>query len=176
MRSEQEWLRAELAEDIGQLSLNRWTIETGWQARTGQAFVHARFAHARGLDESMVTAHREEAGRLVLKRYALPAGKPEWIECDEYSFEGFLEEGTDGLMRSTHEARVTCCRCGKSVQRSLIRAQAFARKVAGEAGVTALQRPYRCEWNPRAFHLSSRKRSGEPIPGAYVVLAEGWNE
>lgn len=173
MLSDEQTLRAELVDTIGQLRLNRWTIETGWQKKTSQVFVHARQAHHQGLDESMVTARRED-GRPVLKWYVLPCGKPEWIECDEYSFEGFTEEGYSGLMRSTHEVRPTYCQCRKKVHRSGVRAQAFARRVAQEAGSETHQRNYRCDWNPRAFHLSS-KRNGDPIPGAYVVLSEGWN-
>lgn len=173
MLSDEQGLRAELADDIDQLRLNRWTIETGWQKKTSQVFVQGRQANLRGLDESMVTA-RYENGLTVAKRYALPRGRGEWIKCDEYSFEGFLEEGEPGLMRSTHEIWTTHCPCDKKLHRSAVRAQAFARRVAQEAGTGVLQRFYRCEWNARAFHLSSKKNS-RPIPGAYVVLSEGWN-
>jgi hypothetical protein len=174
MLSDEQTLRAELAESIDQLRLNGWTIETGWQRKASEAFVHARQAHSRGLDESLVTARFGQNLRLELDRYALPCGKHEWIECDEYSFEGFLEEGAPGLLRSTHEVRRTHCRCGKKIHRSSIRAQAFARRVAQEAGADAFQRFYRCDENARAFHLSSKKNS-IPIPGAYVVLKESWN-
>jgi hypothetical protein len=174
MLSDERILRAELDDIIGQLRLNRWTVETGWQKKTSQVFAQARQAHLLGLDESMVTARFDEDSRAVVKRYALPCGKTEWIECDEYSFEGFLEEGAPGLMRSTHEVCLTHCQCKKKTHRSAIRAQAFARRVAQEAGVDSLQRFYRCDWNARAFHLSSKKNN-QPIPGAYVVLSDGWN-
>jgi hypothetical protein len=174
MRPDREVLRAELDEDIDQLRLNHWTIETGWQPKTSQAFVHARLAHLRGLDESMVISSFGADGVPKLERYALACGRSQWIECDEFSFEGFLQEGDSGLMRSTHEVSPAKCFCKKNQLMSAIRAQAFARRVASEAGVEALQRFYRCDDNPRIFHLSSKK-DGEPIPGAFVRLPEGWN-
>lgn len=175
--TDRDLLKAEMAESLGLISSNRWTVETGWQKVTSQAFIHARKARPFGLDEAMVTARFSEDFRPVVKWYALPAGRPEWIECDEYSFEGFLEEGRPGLMRSTHEVRPTHCPCNKKLHRSAIRGQAFARKVAEEASTDVFQRVYRCGSNARAFHLSSKKlgSSGESIPGAYVVLSEGWN-
>lgn len=175
--SERDWLKAELAESLTDLRQFGWTVETGYQHKTFQEFAHGRHRNPLGLDESMVTARFKDDGRLELKRYALPRGVSEWIECDEEAFLGFLAEGEDGLGNGSHFTRPTYCPCEKKRHRSLIRGEAFARKVAQEAGTDALQRAYRCEWNARAVHLSSKKRGtlGEPIPGAYVVLAEGWN-
>jgi hypothetical protein len=172
--SDRSWLKAALAESITELRQLGWTIETGYQRKTFQEFVHARKHNPRGLDESMVTARFGDDGRLLLKRYALPRGVQEWVECDEEAFTGFLSLGIDGLEKGENFTRPTHCPCDKKRHRSLIRGSAFARRVAQEAGSEGLQRAYRCDWNPRCVHLSSKK-NGEPIPGAYVVLEEGWN-
>jgi hypothetical protein len=147
---DQDWLKVKLAEAAEDLRQFGWTVEMGSQRKTSQEFAHARRRNPRGIDEAMVTARFGDNGWLELKRYALPRGMFEWID------------------------RPTYCQCDKKIHRSGIRAQAFARRVAQEAGTAALQREYRCDWNPRAFHLSS-KRNSKPIPGAYVVLTEGWN-
>jgi hypothetical protein len=174
MSSDQEWLKAELAEYINELRQFRWTVETGSQKRTFQEWAHGKRRHSRGIDESMVTARFDDDGRLAVKRWALPCGRPDWFECDEEAFHGFAMEGEPGLVRGVHLPKAPFCPCDKKTHRSSVRAQAFARRVAQEAGTAAHQRDYRCDWNPRAFHLSSKK-NGEPIPGAYVVLTEGWN-
>lgn len=171
---DQDWLKVKLAEAAEDLRQFGWTVEMGSQRKTSQEFAHARRRNPRGIDEAMVTARFGDNGWLELKRYALPRGMFEWIECDEDAFEGFSEEGAQGLEGGTYQDRPTYCQCDKKIHRSGIRAQAFARRVAQEAGTAALQREYRCDWNPRAFHLSS-KRNSKPIPGAYVVLTEGWN-
>ncbi|HWB34799.1 MAG TPA: hypothetical protein VHA75_02125 [Rugosimonospora sp.] len=172
--SERDWLKAELAESITDLSQFGWSVETGYPQRTFQEFAHGRHRNPLGLDESMVTARFLDDGRLEVKRYALPRGVAEWVECDREAFLGFLAEGESGLANGDHFTRPTYCPCDKKRHRSLIRGEAFARKVAQEAGTDALQRAYRCDWNARSVHLSSKK-NGEPIPGAFVVLAEGWN-
>jgi len=174
MSSEQHWLKARLAESLTELREAGWTIETGSQRKTSQEFVHARHRNPGGIDESMVTAQFDEDGRLILRRYVLPRGVSEWIECDEAAFRGFLEDGIGGLDEGLHRTRPTHCPCDKKRHRSLIRGDAFARRVAQEADSDGLQRAYRCDWNARAVHLSS-KRNSRPIPGAYVVLNEGWN-
>jgi hypothetical protein len=176
MRSELErdWLKSELAGPVQELRQLGWTVETGYQRKTFQEFAHARHRNPLGLDESMVTARFDDDGRLLLKRYVLPRGVFEWIECDADAFLGFLKTGRDGLEAGEHFTRPTYCPCQKKRHRSLIRGDAFARKVASEAGSDGIQRAYRCDWNPRSVHLSSKK-NGEPIPGAYVVLEEGWS-
>lgn len=173
---DRDWLRSELADSLTELRQLGWTIETGYQRKTFQEFAHARRANPRGLDESMVTARFDEDGRLLLKRYVLPRGVQEWVECDLEAFLGFLSDGIAGLDQGSHSTRPTYCPCDKKRHRSLIRGSAFARMVANEAGSNGLQRAYRCDWNPRSVHLSSKKKGslGESIPGAYVVLEEGW--
>lgn len=171
---DRDWLKAELAEPVTQLRQFGWTVEYGYLSRIFQEFAHARHRNALGIDEAMVTARFDDDGRLLLKRFVLPRGVYEWIECVEDAFLGFLDEGPSGLADGSHFTRVTYCPCEKKRHRSLIRGEGFARKVAQEAGSDGLQRPYRCVWNPRSVHLSSKK-GGEPIPGAYVVLTEGWN-
>ena len=170
---DRDWLKAELAESLTDLRRFGWTVETGYQRKIFQEFVHARHRNPLGIDESMVTARFDENGRLLLKRYVLPRGVPEWVECDGDAFLGFLTSGPEGLSNGGHFTRVTYCPCQKKRHRSVIRGDAFARRVAQEASSDGLQRAYRCDWNPRCVHLSS-KRNGEPIPGAFVVLAEGW--
>lgn len=172
--SERDWLRAELAEPAVQLRQFGWTVEFGYQRKTYQEFLLARHRNLLGIDESMVTARFDDDGRLLLERYVLPRGVLEWIKCDEDAFLGFLEEGVPGLSDGGHFTRSTSCPCDKKSHRSVIRGDAFARKVAQEAGSDGLQRAYRCDWNPLSVHLSSKK-NGEPIPGAYVVLNEGWD-
>lgn len=173
--SERNWLKAELAESVNELRRFGWTIETGYQQKTFQEFVHARRHNPRGLDEAMVTVRFDDDGRLLLKKYVLPRGVQEWVECDSGAFSGFLSIGFEGLDKGGHFTRPTHCPCDKKRHRSLIRGGAFARRVAEEAGSNGLQRAYRCIWNPRSVHLSSKK-NGEPIPGAYVVLEEGWRD
>lgn len=177
MQSDRDFLKARLAESVEELRRSGWTVETGSQSKTSQEFAHARRRIPGGIDEAMVTVQFGDNEWLDLKTYALPRGVYEWIQCDESSFWGFIDDGVEGLELGYHFPRPTHCPCGKKVHRSLIRGEGFARKVAQEAGVDALQRPYRCPWNARAVHLSSKKRGtlGEPIPGAYVVLTEGWN-
>lgn len=176
MRSELErdWLKSELAGSVQELRQLGWTVETGYLGKVFMEFAHARHHTPLGLDESMVTARFGDDGRLLLKRYVLPRGVFEWIECDADAFQGFLKGGVEGLDQGEHFTRPTYCQCEKKRHRSLIRGDAFARKVAKEAGSDGLQRAYRCLWNPRSVHLSSKK-NGEPIPGAFVVLEEGWN-
>lgn len=172
--SERGWLRARLDEPAVQLRRFGWTVDRGYHSRTNQEFLQARRANSLGLDEAMVTSGFGEDGRLLLKRYVLPRGVYEWITCDEDAFLGFLDEGVPGLDCGGHFTRPVRCPCEKKRHRSLIRGDGFARKVAQEAGSNGFQRAYRCVWNPLCVHLSS-KEGGEPIPGAYVVLNEGWN-
>jgi len=173
---DRDWLKAELAGSIMELGQLGWSVETGYQRKTFQEFVHGRKANPRGLDEAMVTARFDDDGRLLLKMYVLQRGIPEWVECDQEAFFGFLASGADGLNKGSHFTRPTHCPCDKKRHRSLVRGEAFARMVAKEAGSDGLQRAYRCDWNPRCVHLSSKKKGllGEAIPGAYVVLEEGW--
>lgn len=175
--SDRDWLKAELAGSLEGFRQFGWNVETGHLKKTFQEFAHGRHRNPFGMDESLVTARFTDDGRLELKRYALPRGITEWIECDEAAFLGFLAEGETGLDKGSHFTRPTYCPCDKKRHRSVLRGEAFARRVAQEAGSDGLQRAYRCDWNARAVHLSSKKRGtlGEPIPGAYVVLAEGWN-
>jgi hypothetical protein len=172
--SDRDWLKAELAEPATQLRRFGWAVEPGYHSRTEQEFLQARHGNPLGIDESMVTARFGGDGRLLLERYILPRGMPEWIKCDEDAFLGFLEEGISGLNDGRHFVSPTACPCDKKVHRSLLRGQAFARRVAAEAGSEGFQRAYRCVCNPRSVHLTSKEK-GEPIPGAYVVLNQGWN-
>lgn len=175
MRSEQEWLDSELTEIEEGLRQLRWMTRRGSHDRIFQEWIRAKRNHSRGVDEALVTAHFTSDGRLVLERYALPCGRSDWIECDEAAFTGYRDDGEPGLVRGVHGPAMTRCSCGKRIHHSEIRAQAFSRMVAAEAGTAVRQRDYACEWNARIFHLSS-KRDGRPIPGAYVVLPDGWKD
>lgn len=174
MRSEQEQLDSELAEAENLLRQLRWTVHRGSHDRIFQSWVRARRTHPRGVDEALVTAHFTEDGQLIVEKYALPCGKPDWIECDTAAFEGYAADGEPGLASGSHRMAATWCACGKRIHHSELRAQAFSRRVAKEAGATALQRDYSCDRSARVYHLSSKK-GGRPIPGAYVVLADGWS-
>lgn len=175
MRSEQERLDGELAEAEELLRQSRWMTRRGSHDRIFQEWVRAKRNHSRGVDEALVTAHFTTDGRLVLEKYALPCGRPDWIECDADAFAGYAADGESGLVHGVHRSVNTRCNCEKKIHHSEIRAQAFSRMVAAEAGALARQRDYSCDWNARAFHLSS-KRGGRPIPGAYVVLPDGWHD
>ena len=167
---DRERLTAALADYLAEFGQCRWRTDERFWVRSGMAFIRAKKKHEHGIDEALVTA-RLTGNRIRIKWYVLLCDEEEWRTCDQRSFEGFLEEGPQGLKRGVSRRKATLCNCRRIVHRSSGRAWRYARDLAREYGKPNIQRVYECPENPRAFHLTAqRKGSREVMADAYIDL------
>lgn len=172
---DQSRLTEALAEYLTEFGQRHWYVNERYWERAQLAFIHAKKkTRTGGIHEAMVMARLVE-GRIRLRRYVLLASEEEWLACDQEAFEGFLEDGPRGLKRGHTRTKRTICSCGFRVHRSGVRASRYARDLARRYGKSGIQRSYRCDENPRAFHLTSQQKgSRKPIPDAYIDPGVDW--
>lgn len=166
-------LVAALADYLTEFGQRCWyTNERHWD-RSNLAFVHAKKKTPSGVHEAMVMS-RLVNGRLRVRRYVLLRDEEEWRTCDQEAFEGFLEEGPRGLRRGKSRTKRTICSCDRKIYPSGVRASRAAQEMAHRYNAPNVQRSYRCNENPRAFHLTQQQKgSRRPIPGAYIDFSLG---
>lgn len=162
-----------LAAFLTEFGQHHWHAIERYRPRSRLAFIHAKKRVPGGTDEAMivVTASGES---YTIEHYALLEGRKNWLLCDEAAFQGLLREGPRGLKLGKTEPDRATCRCDRKAHRSSGRAQKYARMLAARYGKAGVQRPYRCDDNPRVFHLTAQQKgSQELIPDAYIDPREG---
>lgn len=172
---DQSRLTEALAEYRREFGQRHWYVNERHWERAQLTFIHAKKKmRTGGTHEAMVMA-RLIGGRVRLRRYVLLASEEEWLTCDQEAFDGFLEDGPRGLKRGRTRVKRTICSCGFRIHRSGVRASRYARDLARQYGKSGTQRSYRCDENPRAFHLTSQQKgSRKPIPDAYIDPDVDW--
>lgn len=160
-------LTAALADYLGELRQRRWYVNERYWERPRLAFVHGKKRVPGGTDEILVIAEVDDRNRIKLRRYALLKGRKQWLRCDWEAFEGLLEEGPRGLKRGRADAVRTTCRCKWKIHLSSERAVEYAQRMARHYSNFGVQRPYRCQENPLAYHLTTQQKGSRArMPGA----------